>query len=1342
MDFFQISLVEKRGGIVEVRPDFIVGRSKDLMVRGQSFYAIWDEAKGLWSTDEYAVTSLVDEELYRHAEKLKAEGVQAVVKPLSSNNNGGWNSFKKFCKNLSDNYHQLDLKLSFANSEIKKSDYVSKRLPYSLALGKYEAWDEIVGTLYTPEERAKIEWTIGAVISGDSKKIEKFMVFYGAAGTGKSTIMKIIQKLFEGYYTTFEAKALVGNNNSFATEQFKSNPLVAIQHDGDLSKIEDNSKLNSIISHEEMNMNEKFKSPYTSRVNAFLYMGTNKPVKITDAKSGIIRRLIDVKPTGELIAADHYFALMAQIDFELGAIAQHCLDVYRDMGKNYYNSYRPRDMMLQTDVFFNFVEAYFDVFKSQDGTTLKQAFTLYKEWFVDAELEYKMSLIKFREELKNYFDEFHERIMVDGTQLRSYYRVFTAQPFKAPVEPPTKPPSYSLVMEETESLLDEDLSAFPAQYTNPAGNPLQYWTDEERMIDGELKKPRAEQVCSTVLSDLDTSKLHFVKVPENHIVIDFDVKVDGKKSLEANLVEASRWPHTYAEVSKSEAGVHLHYIYDGEVSDLANVYSEGIEIKVYTGGASLRRKLTKCNNVAVSTISGGLPFKEKKPMLEQKTLQSEKGLREMINKNLRKEVHPGTKPSVDFIKKILDDAYNSGMPYDVTDMRSKIMAFANNSTNQALLCLKTVMQMKFASEVSAEETEAPTVQPKDDRLVIFDCEVYPNLFVLCWKYEDGTSVVRMINPKPAEVEAMFQFKLVGFNNRKYDNHILWARMKGASNEELYQLSKRLIANDHNAAFGQAYNLSYADVYDFSSIKQGLKKFQIQLGLPHVEMDISWDEPVPEELWTKVVDYCCNDVNSTEAVLKDRKQDFLARKILAELSGLSVNSTTRKHAEKIIFGDDKTPQGKFVYTNLADVFPGYEFNEYSKLEKSTYKGEVVGEGGYVYAEPGIYEDVALLDIASMHPTSIEELELFGPYTEKFSALKRARLAIKHAMTAWSKADKCTDGNERQGYINQAYEHHREAIQLLPGTIITKENAKGLSDALKLVINSIYGYTSATFDNPFRDPRNIDNIVAKRGALFMIDLKNAVQDLGYTVAHIKTDSIKIPNATQDVIDFVMEYGRQYGYDFEHEGTYKKMCLVNDAVYIAQTEEPTLTGIETKWTATGAQFQHPYVFKTLFSQEPINFRDLCEAKEVKQGVMYLKFDGSARPIGRVTDTDAETKIITSPDGQVNDSNGERADHIGRTGLFLPVVEGAGGGRLVRVKDDKEYAVTGTKGYLWVESEMLKTLNGDALERMPFEGINDATEGTGSIADIVDMAYFTQLAEDAYQAVEKFGSFEEFVK
>lgn len=1252
--FYSISTKEMKNGIIEVFADFIVVRSKNLMVRGRGFYAIWDEEFGVWSQDEYDVQRIVDQDLRRYAEEYKAStGVTPNVKYMQSFSSNSWSQFRKFMQNISDNSHQLDEKLTFAGSETKKTDYVSRCLPYSLAPGDYSAWDELIGTLYSVDERAKIEWAIGAIVSGDSKKIQKFIVLYGPAGTGKSTVLNILQKLFEGYTTAFEAKALASNNAAFATESFRHNPLVAIQHDGDLSRIEDNTKLNSIIAHEEMTMNEKYKASFTAKINAFLWMGTNQPVKITDAKSGIIRRLIDVKPTGVKFPANHYQVLMTQIDFELGAIAHHCLDVYRKMGKNFYNAYRPLDMMFSTDIFFNFIEANFDIFKEQDGVTLRQAYFLYKEYCVDTGIERQLPQYKFREELRNYFDDYNDRVTINGETVRSYYAGFNANKFKTASKTDT---TFSLAVEETESIFDVEFASQPAQgfKIDESGSEIPY-----------TKWIRVK----TFLADIDTNEVHFVKIPKDHIVIDFDLKdLNGEKSLERNLEAASVWPATYAEISKGGSGIHLHYNYDGDVTELSSSFSEGIEIKTLMGDASLRRKLTKCNSVPIATLNSGLPIKEKKKMLSSGTIQSEKGLRDLISRNMRKEIHPGTKPSIDFIKKILDEAYDEEMPYDVTDLQPRIIAFANNSTNQPLQALKLVQQMKFKSE----EIVIPVKKATDDRLVFYDVEVYPNLFVVCWKYEGDHTVVRMINPTAQEVEALFGFKLVGFNNRRYDNHIMYGRYMGNSLEQLYKLSQKLINNDRNASYGEAYNLSYADVYEFSSLKQGLKKFEIDLGIHHVELDFPWDEPVSEEHWVEVADYCANDVVATEITFESRKQDFVAREILAELSGLSINDTTQRHTAKIIFGDDRYPQRSFIYTDLRKEFPGYVFD----LGKSTYKDELVGEGGYVYAEPGIYKNVALLDIASMHPTTIEQLNMFGEYTPRFSDLKEARLAIKHG--DYEAARKMLGGRLKP-YLRD------------------KDNAKALSDALKIVINIVYGLTSAKFENPFRDMRNVDNIVAKRGALFMIDLKEYVQNLGYTVAHIKTDSIKIPDATPDIIEKVTLFGDKYGYTFEHEATYSKFCLVNDAVYIAGWEEENNKNTK-MWTAVGAQFQHPYVYKTLFDIQAITFEDLCETKHVTQGAMYLDFEGVDKP-------------MALSDGHMH--------FVGRTGRFVPVKPESGGGILYRVKDNKYYAVTGTKGFFWMESDVAKSL-GDKVE--------------------IDMSYFENLTNEAIKTINKFGDFEKF--
>lgn len=1253
MDFFRILVRETRDGTIEIYPDFIVGRSKDLMVQGRSFYAIWDEEAGLWSRDEYDVARLVDKSLRIEAERLFPDPkITPIVKYMNSFKSNTWTEFKKYLAQISDNSHPLDSKVMFANSEVKKTDYASHILPYALEGGDISAWDELVGTLYSVEERTKIEWAIGSIVAGDSKKIQKFLVFYGPAGSGKSTVLNIIYKLFEGYVTTFDGKALGNSNSAFATEAFKYNPLVAIQHDGDLSRIEDNTRLNSIISHENMTMNEKYKPSYTARAEAMLFIGTNQPVRISDAKSGLIRRLIDVHPTGVRIPVRHYNTLMSQIDFELGAIASHCQNVYLTLGKNYYNNYRPLEMMLQTDIFFNFVEAYYDVFKSQDQITLSQAYGLYKEFCGESGIEKPMPQYKMREELRNYFDEFRDRGEVDGKQVRSIYWGFKGERFRTPKDDST---AYSLVMDETESLFDEIFANQPAQVATKEGLPGQKWANVE-----------------TALIDIATSKLHFVKVPENHIVVDFDLtQQNGVKALERNLEAASVWPPTYAEISQSGKGVHLHYDYEGDVSSLSNTYSDGIEIKVFKGDSSLRRRLSKCNAISIAKLSSGLPLKEakKEKMLKAKTITSEKGLRDLIERNLRKEIHPGTKPSVDFIAHILEEAYDSGMKYDVTDLRTRILAFGLNSTHHANTCLKTVQTMKFQS--APEMDSDVVVEVNDDRYVFFDVEVYPNLFVVCWKFRGDDTVVRMINPKPYEVEALFKLKLIGFYNRRYDNHILYAASLGETVEQLFDRSQKLIVeNRKSAAFGAAYNLSYADIWDFSSIKQSLKKFEIDLGIHHMELDIPWDVKVDEKDWPRVVEYCVNDVRATEAVFEDRAGDFTARQILAELSGLAVNDTTQRHTAKIVFGDDKNPQRHFVYTDLSKEFPGYKFEG----GKSSYKGEDPGEGGYVYAEPGIYENVAVLDVVSMHPVSIERLNLFGKYTKNYAELRKARVLIKRG--DYDAARKILDGRLAP-FLEGAEDDE------------VKQHGTDLAFALRIALNIVYGLTSAKFDNPFRDIRNVDNIVAKRGALFMIDMKNNLKERGEQVVHIKTDSLKIPGATSQTITDIKTVASFYGYEFDHETTYHKFCLVNDAVYIARAGD--------KWEAVGSQFQHPYVFKTLFSEEEVAFDDFCESRSVIQGNMYLD---------REDHEDNE------------DLDYRHMRYLGRTGRFVPVAQD--GGTLFRVKDDRYYAVTGTKGYKWIEADIAKAM--DNVQ--------------------IDMSYFEKLKDDAIKAIEQFGSYEEFVR
>lgn len=1348
-------------GTCEITPKFINKKSTDLMIKGGDFYAVWCEDKKIWSTDEDDVSRLVDIMLDEYAKTIKDSNKH--IQYMWDSDSGSIDRWHKYCtRQRRDSYKKLNQTLVFANMEPKKELYSNITLPYALQKGDFSSYDKLMSVLYSEEERHKIEWAIGSIVTGDSKSIQKFMVLYGSAGTGKSTVLNIIQKLFTGYWTAFDARSLGSSNSAFALEPFKNFPIVGIQHDGDLSRIEDNTRLNSLVSHEMQPMNTKYEKLYLASVNAFLFMGTNKPVKITDAKSGLIRRLIDVSPTGNKVKAKDYKRLMKQIDFELGAIAEHCKEVYlSDPG--YYDNYIPTSMMSASNDFFNFILDSSSVFESSDGITLKAAWELYKEYCDDSNITYKGTKRAFGEELKNYFSQWHDRKRLpDGTRVVNYYEGFLVDKFRA------KKVDDDISVKDNNWLTLDDLKSQPSILDNEYSECFaQYATSEETPI-------RKWSKVTTKLKDLDTHKLHYTKVPNiNHIVIDFDIKgKDGTKDINKNIEAANKWPKTYAEVSKGGSGIHLHYIYLGDASKLSRVYDANIEIKVFSGDSSLRRKLTRCNDIPINTINSGLPLKGDNKMVNKDISINEKGIITLIKRNLNKEYHPGTKPSIDFIYDILEEAYNSGVQYDVRDLYMPILSFAEHSTHHAAYCMKKVSDMHFYSENVIAKSVKPssglndsTILNKDKvvditkDITFFDVEIFPNLFLICWKLiGEKSPITRMINPTPAEVEQLItEHNLVGFNCRRYDNHILYARaFRQYNNLQLYQLSQDIIQGSRpDVMFMNAYNISYTDIYDYCAKKQSLKKWEIELKIHHKELGMKWDEPVPEDKWELVAEYCDNDVTATEAVWNATQGDFAGREILVnivkKLHGInvSVNDTTNTLTTRMIFGNNRKPQNVFNYRDLSKpvnyteyqdyvekfgkdykfrvfnsegvpefrdyipgtklpdgysilpFFPEYKFDQYAKGVKSTYLGEEIGEGGRVYSVPGMYGDVWDGDVNSMHPHSVIEECLFGPEKTKiYKELADARVAIKH-------------------------HDFKTAGEMLDGALkpyLKEEYADNLAFALKIAINSVYGLTKAGFSNPFRDPRNIDNIVAKRGALFMTLLKKEVELQGYKVAHIKTDSIKIPNATPFIKNYVIQFGKEFGYTFETEWEFNKYCLVNDAVYVGKVKD---TG---EWVTVGKQFKEPYVYKKLFSHEPIEFEDLCQKFAVSKGDLYLDFNENLPDATELENQ--KKKLKKNMNGQEDISEQlEELDKriakchnyifVGKVGLFAPMMSGCNAGILYR-NDGKYYAAAGSTGYRWMEAEVVK---------------DNKLEGK------VDKRYYDKLVNDAIEAISDYGDYEWFV-
>ena len=1350
MDFYKVKVRKSKDGGMEIYPAFFnKEETEDLMIRGNDFYAVYDEQTGMWRRNPLFIQKVIDRDLWNKFEELKANPMidesKIEVKTILDSSTGSWSKFRKFVKELPDNFHQLDENLTFQDTVVKRTDYASKRLPYSVKEGDISAYEEMMSTLYDPEERKKFEWAIGSIIAGDSKKIQKFIVFYGPMGSGKSTVMNLIENLFgrydknKGYCAKINAKALVGSNVGFALEPFAKSPLVGIDQDSKLSKIEDNTILNQIVSHDTIQINEKFRNLYEASARCFIFMGTNEPVKITDSKSGVIRRLIDVEPTGNLIRPEsRYEELVEKMNYELGAIAYHCLKVYKSMGKNYYSKYVPTRMMQRTDHFFNFMKDNVELFIQQGGVTLKELWSMYRTWCIDSGVEYPMKRFVVEDEAKNYFENYEDRPYVNGKQMRNWYSGLKLKKFQAEDKFDRKEEASEwqipkwLNLKKQPSRLDVELANQPAQY-------------------GDEKPTYSWKNCRTKLKDLDTSKTHYVQCPTLMIHLDFDKKNEkGEKDFLLNAKAASQYPETYAELSKGGQGIHITYYYDGDPNDLSRIIEEGVECKVQIGDAALRRRLSECNDLPIAHISSGLPLRNKK-VINDNVLKDASHLRTRVLKALRKEIEPGfTTTCMNYIEAQLWEAQEKDIAYDLSDLDNAIYSFAASSSHNKDKCIKQYFNMKLIWPEPPKQVNVdvnipydqlpfiPNANP-DAPLVFCDIEVAKNLLLVCYKEEGpDKKVIKMFNPNPVDLEALFKMRLVGFNCLTYDGPILYARYIGYSLYDCWQLSQDIIVNDKRSNFSRdSKNVFDIDVYDYATgdNKQSLKKWEIQLGISHVEANVDWNEEIPEELWPMIADYCANDVIATEAVFNATQEDFKAREIMCELTGMPLITTTNQLSAKYIFGDVKEPWHEFNYPNLAEEFPGYEFKD----GKSYFNGVLIGEGGRVYAVPGMYRWVKTFDVTSMHPSSINAENGFGPYTEKFKELMDIRVAIKH-----KDFDKVKRLNPALGkYLNDPAQ------------------AKALAFALKIVINSVYGLTAAKFQNKFKDPRNIDNWVAKRGALFMETLRLKVQDMGAKVVHIKTDSIKIEQPTPEVEEFIINYGKQWGYNFEIESIYEKICLVNDAVYIAKCSNDPENGEEAgHWTATGAQFQHPYIFKTLFSKEKVNFDDLCEQRAVKTDIwldmnedlpdvtpyekelnkvdkklkdnwganwkvmlnMLIDENTCNAPVD--FDISEEHSLLVTRRKQLVDeiAKGHNYKFVGRVGKFCPIVSGKGGGLLMRKGTDGSYSsVAGSKGYRWLESTKVKELHYEKN---------------------IDMSYFHDLASVAVDTIEKFGPFEGFVE
>lgn len=1257
--------------------------SKDAVSRGGQLYGYWDGER--WNSLLEGDTKLrmtINDKLYKYMEdKYKGQPGVRFTSPLL---NSGSRDYRDFIKSYSGNPNiEFDTTIFYKSDTPARDMYSTYQLPYDPQDIPTPTFDKMMDKWYEKDSQERILWLLGASLSNNMKNLEKFLFIYGKGGAGKGSLIKVIEQVYGKYIHKIDV-AKLASKDSFATSQVRNVP-VFVDDDADLSRVENQPTFLKMTAHEKVEINKKNKEQYYAKFEGLLIIASNKPFDMGKAAdANLERRVVTAYTTGETFPPEEYFKLMEKVKTEVPGIAYKAIQTYNTLGINYIKMLRPdARMRVMSDDTYDFLRQNVASGVITDPITYKKLGDIYKDYLEDMGWSTTGYKKRIKQEALNYFKNFDEQTKTGGPK-----NVFSDLDLERlfPERYDSKGEKHVISQEDEENPFGSTFNFFAENKSQPA----QYSVEKES---GQYGPERKWDNNFLKAADIDQSKEHWLVLPDKVIRLDFDAD-----TMQENARLLSEYPATYAEISRSGKGIHAYYIYDGDVFELeTRIKGKPIEVKLSYkpngGDRPARRKFTYSNGYKefAHLVPGQLPQKEKAMLKDsEEYIYTERSLRNQIEAALNKEHHGATAPEVSFIKKVLDDAAKQGLVFDLSDMKNDVAFFASSSSHQAQKSLQLVSEMVFSTvpevdydTILAKRKNFYLANPED--IIFYDLEVFQNMWMISYKTKGKDDLTTVYNPSVELIQDIFTHPTVGFNNLNYDNQIVYYALQGASVRDLFQISQDIIVNKthkHNYAADQ---LSYADIYDFASAghKKSLKKWEIELGLKHDELEHDFNEPLPENAWERAGEYNRNDVIASEKVFDHLRGDYIARVILAQINDMPVMTTTNNLTKNMLFGEDG--QGKYDKVNnkryfesarhlnwhdLSEDFPGYTFDKYApQAEKSHYKGFAVGEGGFVYANPGVYTDTVEIDMDHMHPSSMIALNYYGPYDPIFREMVWIQDILKVAPEDMTEEDRDRINNAFGGVLKPFLEDP---------TISHKD----LRVAFKTANNSTYGLTSASFDNAFKDPRNVDNIVAKRGALFMIDLLTAVQEKGWTVVHIKTDSIKIANATDEKIKFVQDFAEGYGYHGKIEAIYDRMALVNNAVLIAHYKD----GDELAWHAIGKQFAEPYVYKTLFTGEDLELSDYWQTKQTKNPMYLVERDAN---------------------GAVDEAT---IQHIGKAGSFYASYSGR---ELVRKNDKtgKYDAVVGTKGWKFTPSEEFVTEKD------------------------IDMAYYDKLQSDAIQSIELVG-------
>lgn len=427
--------------------------------------------------------------------------------------------------------------------------------------------------------------------------------------------------------------------------------------------------------------------------------------------------------------------------------------------------------------------------------------------------------------------------------------------------------------------------------------------------------------------------------------------------------------------------------------------------------------------------------------------------------------------------------------------------------------------------------------------LFYDIEVFKDDTIVVFKDYNGCKKVYH-----NEFDGMDKFIegkiLVGYNNYYYDDIILTKILLNSNQKEIKYTNDTLITGPSTKFYVHEELLTLDCFQQINVAKSSLKKVEANLGLSIDETAVPFDidRPLNDKELKDTIRYCSRDVDATIDVFKLRWKTYFVPKIsvVDMLRGVSKKMALRWNTTTItaqLLTEYEDENKKVRSKNIPKQFNLYKGNFYDvpkqvidmwaeaevplrfrqKIKNKKCSVDMF-ECSFEFGFGGLhgvnkyqkkFKNVKLLDVASMYPNIIINLQALGPRpTQKYQQIVEKRLKAK-----------------------------------AEGDIAT-------ANALKLVINSAYGLMKNEYSKLFNPIGGTNVCILGQISLFCLCQK--LYEAGYTLVNINTDGVAFTGfGNRDFNEIKREWEEEHHLELELS-EFKQWCQKDVNNYIAETKD----------------------------------------------------------------------------------------------------------------------------------------------------------------------------------------------